>query len=1092
MWGKPKLKNSIRSISLILRVSLLVVVILFVLLTIEAWTEYQVFNPGHIDSSAYAEEKERGFLKQDGSAMSAPWNRTWQVKLLMWMFLSIAMIVILVVLQKLKKLAMTTHESAQGTASKTHQKDFPGVLSQSAEVSGDMGAVNGSGAGPDSTTKTALQESEARFRIVFENTPDALYLVDKDGVFVDGNRSTEAISGYSREELVGRPFAETGLVSEESLPVLLELLSRMIVTGEQAGPDEVTLIKRDGTRVETELKHIPIIIGGQQMILGIAHDITRRIRAKEEQHQINKILQQERSMFIAGPVVVFKWQNREGWPVDFVSQNVEEVFGYPVEDLTDGKVLYGEIVLRDDIRHVADEVVNATKTGLTNFTHDPYRIVRKDGKTIWVDDFTTILRDEDGNATHYLGYVIDISDRKHSEEMLRERESFHRLVMNSLPIGVAVTTVPPTFHISYMNDSYPNFFGIDRQAFAHIDKFWKAVFEEPALRNVYQQKIMADFESNDPDRWHWEDIPIIREGKQTTYIDIRVTDIPGTGLAIVIAWDVTEKKALEIELLSHRDKLEELVAQRTAELADARQRAEDANKTKSVFLTNMSHEIRTPMNAMMGITHLLQRDNPTPEQARQLDRLDASANYLLTIINDILDFSKIEAGKLDLERKVFSIDEVFDYVRSLFSDQLAAKGLVLTTDRGETPCYLEGDSIRVRQALLNYVSNAIKFTEHGAITVRAINLKQSDDEVLVRFEVKDTGIGIEASKLAGLFKAFRQADTSTTRRYGGTGLGLSITQRLATMMGGETGVESVPGCGSTFWFTARLGNAEDLKKSANPGKQVHAEARLSKHFAGARVLLVEDNVINRKVTGQILLKAGLSVDTAEDGSTALEKVTNHAYDLILMDIQMPDMDGLEVTRLIRSMTGSETDGGKVPILAMTANVFEETQRDCLDAGMDDFIIKPAQPEQLFGLIFRWLSQSGTEDKQGIPNDIARVHTKANGTPLSLAKLAMFLGDDAAMLVDVLQAFLSHSEASVTALEKACADRDAGQVLFHAHRLKSSSLTIGAEILAGLCLELERAGSDGDWVSIDSLVPEVSPALEHVNTYIDAYLKKTTS
>ncbi|MCW8925085.1 MAG: MASE1 domain-containing protein [Xanthomonadales bacterium] len=443
------------------------------------------------------------------------------------------------------------------------------------------------------------------------------------------------------------------------------------------------------------------------------------------------------------------------------------------------------------------------------------------------------------------------------------------------------------------------------------------------------------------------------EFMETTKVPMRLPDGELVGV-LGVGRNITEQRKLSQDLREHRDHLDELVAKRTTQLAEAMEKVEDANKAKSAFLANMSHEIRTPMNAVVGLTHLLQRMDPTPEQSSHLSKIDISAGHLLSIIDDILDLSKIEAGKLALEQENFNLQTTFDHVLSVFAEQAEAKGLTMKAYTGNTPTWLKGDQTRLRQALFNYVGNAIKFTEKGSIRLYAKTIDAKDNRVQVLFDVQDTGIGIEPEKLGGLFDMFVQADTSTTRKHGGSGLGLEITKRLAHLMGGEAGAESEPGQGSNFWFSAWFERGLDIGGTAPTYAIEDAEAQLLEKYGGSRILLVEDNIINLEVAKALLEGAGLVVDTAQDGEQAVAMVRQNAYQLVLMDVQMPIMDGLEATRLIRAQAGTGPNGADIPILAMTANVFKKDRQTCREAGMNDFVAKPVDPRNLFSKIIQWI------------------------------------------------------------------------------------------------------------------------------------------
>lgn len=434
----------------------------------------------------------------------------------------------------------------------------------------------------------------------------------------------------------------------------------------------------------------------------------------------------------------------------------------------------------------------------------------------------------------------------------------------------------------------------------------------------------------------------VEKGIEVGAVDFIIKPIPPK---IIIG-----KVKIFLELYNYRTQLENLVEKRTQELKNAnlelsiaRDEAERAARSKSVFLATMSHEIRTPLNGIIGMTHLLQGGQLNDEQKELLDIITVSGDNLLSIINDILDYSKIESRMIDLEKIPFSLKQTVEEIIRLLKLRVDEKGLDLYKNiHPSVPDNLIGDPLRLKQVLINLVSNAVKFTERGSITIHCEAVGNENNRVELKFRVVDTGIGISDEGKDKLFKEFSQVDASTTRIYGGSGLGLAISKHLSQLMGGTIGVESTPGEGSDFWFTAWFDLAQDIVKSKSIG--VIDEQLLL--LTSLKVLLVEDNYINQKVARYTLEKVGVACDVADNGEKAVEMYRLKKYDIILMDLMMPVKDGYEATSEIRSLEKKTMIQKPVRIVAMTANAMKEDRDLCLACGMDDFISKPFNIQDL--------------------------------------------------------------------------------------------------------------------------------------------------
>jgi PAS domain S-box-containing protein len=835
------------------------------------------------------------------------------------------------------------------------------------------------------------------------------------------------------------------------------------------------------------------------------------------------------------------------------------------------------------------------------------------------------LRDAHGRVTGLFGIARDVTERdrmalelaqhrNHLEELVSERtraleravaereasERFAELIAANVPGRIAYWD--RELRCRFVNEAYSRFFGRRREDL--VGRSMSEVFGAELFGRIEGQ--VRAVLAGAPQRSERQSVDA--EGRSVASLVQYAPDFRDGAVAgfFVLATDITELKETEGRL----QRLNE-------EVALERDRADAANRAKSAFLANMSHEIRTPMNAIIGLTHLMRQDAVEPLERRRLDDVAEAAHHLLAVINDILDLSKIEAGKLGLEVTDFSLDELLSRTCALVGERARTKGIEVILDTDGSPDMLRGDPTRLSQAIVNLLSNAVKFTETGSILVRVEMLAATPGGVHVKFIVRDTGIGIAAEKLGGIFDAFEQADSSTTRRYGGTGLGLAITRHIARMLGGTVGVESEEGVGSTFWFTAHLERSagarpaprlpgfaglrallvDDLAEArlalgdmlgrfgvavqvaASGGEAlwhapqlaeydvllidwqmpgldgietlnrlreaagderarkvpailvtandeqtirqtaraagfhavllkpvtpstlhdalrelvgprevavaperaaatVFAETALRERFAGRRVLLAEDNLVNREVARQLLTDVRLVVDTATDGAAAVALAERTRYDVVLMDMQMPEMDGLQATRILRT----RPLGAEVPIIAMTANAFGEDRAACLAAGMNDHLAKPVEPSVLYATLLRWLSLPAWQ-----PADVVVEGESGDAAPDPLERLAeldvrsgldRFAGRRDAY-VRVLHQFVALYSDGLAELRAGVAAGDLATIERVAHSVRGAAGAIGAHRVESAAKALELGIARG-------MAPEsIATACEALSTAIDA-------
>lgn len=708
----------------------------------------------------------------------------------------------------------------------------------------------------------------------------------------------------------------------------------------------------------------------------------------------------------------------------------------------------------------------------------------------WIRLIGRVSRTRNGKAYSASGVIQDINDRRRAAEQLHKIS----VAIEQSPNAVQITDIDA--RLEYINPAFETLTGYRREeALGRNPSFLASGLTSPAT----YASLWASLRRGET--WQGELINRKKSGEIfTEYAFISPVRQPDGRVTHYLALkeDVTERKLLARELDSHRHHLEDLVAQRTHELIEAKAAAEAASAAKSSFLANMSHEIRTPLNAILGLNRMALKVSDDRLQRGQLERQAGAAEHLLQVLNDILDFSKIEAGKLHLETTALTLRDVFDNLHTMLQPRADERrlrlNLVLDPALADKP--LLGDPLRLGQALLNLGNNAVKFTEQGEVTISATVDGEDEGETLpLRFAVRDTGIGMTAEVMTRLFEVFSQADLTTTRRFGGSGLGLAITRRLLEMMGGQIRVESTPGLGSLFEISLTLHHARESHRAE--AAAVDAEKALKLQFPQLRILLAEDNLINQEVTVDLLQQIAVQVDVANDGAEAVALAEKMHYDIVLMDMQMPVMDGLEATRRIRAMAGWAT----VPIIALTANAFDEDRERCRQAGMNDHLGKPIDATAVLRTLLHWLTlpaealpvtpvPTPVVPEKPVPViDIDDPLNALRGLPgIDIDSGLHYLAGNRAVYRRMLRRYIDMNIDIVVRIDKAlCADDFENARLF-SHSLKGSSATLGLTAVQAAALAIEMAVREKQApADIRSLLPALATALEQSQAQIERFL-----
>ncbi len=922
-------------------------------------------------------------------------------------------------------------------------------------------------------------DPSALYRSIVETSPDGIWVIDLDGRTLYANPRLAGMFGVAPDD-VGRLTVFDSLDEVGKAQFAQHL--RRVRAGELNDRDvEAQFVRQDGSTMWVLVRESGLYddAGGLVALLHRLTDYSDRRRMVAELQESERRLEDSQRIARVG-----SWEWDHGHNRISGSTGLGLLYGLEPAEFPESYEDFLDMVHPDD-RSIVEEAVAVALAGTNEFVFVA-RMRAREERWVWTRARGVVRRDEQGAVLGMSGTHQDITEVKEAELALIDLVS-QNILMQAVAsaaneAGSLREVLLQARELVVVHDDWrraraflPSESGT---GLVPLDAGPEIAAEDLATPDETGTELELAHESLRRRQRVWS------EDRLTIAFPVGFDDVISAVVTITSApplfrhqmiEDMVEAVAVQLGRVAEREHTERA-------LAEARDAAMEASRQKSEFLATMSHEIRTPLNGVIGLNDLLLRDGLTPEQRRLASGVQAASRALLSVINDVLDFSKIEAGRMDLETVDFEVRDLVEQVASLLGPAAREKGVDLEVRLdGAVPDVLAGDPTRLSQVLNNLVSNAVKFSDEGSVLVRVTAPASDQGHVDLRFEVIDDGIGIDPAHVSGMFAPFTQADTSTTRLYGGTGLGLAISRQIVDALGGDLAYEPNPTGGSIFVVTVKLARPTGRGRDARTSPEPAPAARVATQ--GARVLVVEDNEVNQLVARGLLEALGVQVDVADDGVAGLRALEDGRFDAVLMDVQMPRMDGYEATRTIRQR---ETSGHRIPIIAMTAAAVEGERERCLAAGMDDYLTKPVDPRALEATIRQWLATATPLDHTA---EVTALPPSPAIEGLDTERLDMLRDldpGDTSYLDRAIGNFQVNSVSAVEALRERIAADDIDGMKAAAHKLAGSALNLGAPRAGEAAREIELLGDSGTTDGALDLLFELEAACERARELLLRY------